>query len=114
VADQPKRLQRDPDNKMIAGIASGVAEYFNIDPTIVRVLWALTVFFGGFGAVVYLIMWIVVPEAEPAAATPQPIPDSTPEPAATPPVATTEPASDQATTSGPEATPEPSDDDAER
>jgi phage shock protein PspC (stress-responsive transcriptional regulator) len=48
---------------MIAGVASGVANYFNLDPTIVRVLWAVTSLLGGFGVIVYVIMWIVVPEA---------------------------------------------------
>jgi phage shock protein PspC (stress-responsive transcriptional regulator) len=65
VAGQTKRLERDTSNKVIAGVASGVANYFEIDPTIVRVLWALTILFGGLGFVVYIVMWIVVPEADP-------------------------------------------------
>ena len=65
MADEPRKLERDPDNKMIAGVASGVAEYLGVDPTIVRVIWAITFFLGLFGAVVYVIMWIVVPEAAP-------------------------------------------------
>jgi phage shock protein C len=68
MAETPRRLERDPNNKMIAGVASGVAEYFGIDPTIVRVLWAITVLFGGLGVVVYIVMWIVVPEADPTPA----------------------------------------------
>ncbi len=60
---EPRRLERDTSNKMIAGVASGVANYFNLDPTIVRVLWAVTIVLGGFGLIVYVIMWIVVPEA---------------------------------------------------
>ena len=62
MTDQPRRLERNPDNKMIAGVASGVADFFGIDPTIVRVLWALTILFGGLGAIVYIILWIVMPE----------------------------------------------------
>ena len=65
--DQQRKLVRDPDNKMIAGVAAGVANYFGIDPTIVRVIWALTVLFGGLGIIVYLVMWIIVPEGESAA-----------------------------------------------
>ena len=45
----PRRLERDTSNRMIAGVASGVANYFNLDPTIVRVLWVAAVLFGGFG-----------------------------------------------------------------
>lgn len=60
--DQPRKLVRNTDDKIIAGVASGVADFFGIDATIVRVLWALTVLFGGLGAIVYIVMWIVVPE----------------------------------------------------
>ena len=59
--DQPRRLERDPDNKIIAGVASGVANYFGLDPTVVRVIWALTLLLGGLGVIVYLILWIVMP-----------------------------------------------------
>ena len=59
--DQPRRLERDPDNKIIAGVAAGVANYFGLDPTLVRVLWALTLLIGGLGFIVYIIMWIVMP-----------------------------------------------------
>lgn len=47
---------------MIAGVCGGLAEYFNIDPTIVRLLWALFVLGGGSGIPVYIIAWIIVPE----------------------------------------------------
>ncbi len=70
---EPRRLERDTNHKMIAGVASGVANYFNLDPTIVRVLWAVTSLLGGFGVIVYVIMWIVVPEAgTPAESGPAP------------------------------------------
>lgn len=62
MSDQPKRLQRSND-KMIAGVAGGVADYLGVDPSIVRVVWALTILFGGLGIVVYVILWIVLPEA---------------------------------------------------
>lgn len=62
MTDQPKRLERDIENKMIAGVAAGVAEFFDIDVTIIRIVWAVAVVFGGFGLIIYLIMWIVVPE----------------------------------------------------
>ncbi len=62
--DQPRRLERNPDDKVIAGVASGVADFFGLDPTVVRVIWALTILLGGLGLIVYIILWIVVPEGE--------------------------------------------------
>jgi phage shock protein C len=60
--DSSKKLRRSRDDRMIAGVASGVAEFFDLDTTIVRVVWAFTVIFGGFGVLLYLIMWVIVPE----------------------------------------------------
>ena len=62
--DRPRRLQRNPDDKVIAGVASGVADFFGLDPTVVRVVWALTILLGGLGVIVYIILWIVVPEGD--------------------------------------------------
>ena len=62
--DQPRRLQRNPDDKVIAGVASGVADFFGLDPIVVRVIWALTILLGGLGVIVYIILWIVVPEGD--------------------------------------------------
>lgn len=59
-----KRLYRDPDNAVIGGVCSGIAAYFGIDPIIVRLLFGLSVFIGGFGAVLYLILLIITPEAK--------------------------------------------------
>jgi phage shock protein PspC (stress-responsive transcriptional regulator) len=58
-----KPLTRSTSNRMIAGVCAGLGEYFNIDPTIIRLLFLLA-FFTGFGgiAIVYLIMALVVPE----------------------------------------------------
>lgn len=47
---------------MIGGVSGGIAEYFEIDPTIVRILFVLAVFFGGGGIIAYIILWIIVPE----------------------------------------------------
>jgi len=60
----PKRLYRDPDNQMIAGVAAGIANYFGIDPTIMRLLFLLTLIPGGTGILIYIILWIVLPEAK--------------------------------------------------
>ena len=56
-----KKLYRNTNNKMIAGVCSGLAEYINIDPTIVRVIWAL-VGLSGAGIVAYLICALIIPE----------------------------------------------------
>lgn len=58
----PKKLYRSLDDKKIAGVCGGVGEYFDIDPTIIRLLWiAMTLAFGG-GIVAYIIAWIIVPK----------------------------------------------------
>ena len=57
-----KRLYRDPDNKMLAGVSSGLAYYFNIDPIWFRALFIISSF-SGAGIIAYLILWLVVPEA---------------------------------------------------
>ena len=56
-----KKLYRNTGNKMIAGVCSGLAEYLNIDPTIVRLIWAL-VGLSGAGIVAYLIAALIIPE----------------------------------------------------
>ena len=56
-----KKLYRNPKNKMLAGVCSGVAEYINIDPTVVRVIWAL-VGLSGAGLIAYLICALIIPE----------------------------------------------------
>ena len=48
---------------MIAGVCGGLAEYFNLDATLVRVLFLLLAVFGGTGLVIYVVMWIIVPDA---------------------------------------------------
>ncbi|MDD6283378.1 MAG: PspC domain-containing protein [Oribacterium sp.] len=58
-----KKLYRSRENRMIAGVCGGIAEYFNIDPTLIRLLWAgLTLFFC-LGIVFYIICAIVIPDA---------------------------------------------------
>ncbi|MFQ5968260.1 MAG: PspC domain-containing protein [Acidimicrobiia bacterium] len=63
MSEQARRLERNPNDKVIAGVASGVADFFGINRTIVRVIWALSIFFGGLGVIVYIVLWIVMPEA---------------------------------------------------
>lgn len=56
-----KKLYRIEEGKMLAGVCGGVAEYFNLDPTIVRVLWVLGSLFAGGGVILYIVMAIIVP-----------------------------------------------------
>ena len=58
-----KRLTRSRTNKMICGICGGVGEYFNIDPTFIRLIWAvLSIGSLGTGIIVYIIASVIVPE----------------------------------------------------
>ena len=58
-----KRLYRNQDDAILGGVASGLADYFDTDPTLVRILWVI---FGlislGTAIILYLAMWIIVPE----------------------------------------------------
>ena len=58
-----RRLTRRTDNRIIAGVASGLADYLGIEPWIVRIGFVVLVFFGGLGALAYLIAWLLVPVA---------------------------------------------------
>ena len=58
------RMYRDPDNRIIGGVSSGMAAYWNIDPVIIRVLFIVSVLMGGLGLLIYLILYIVLPEAK--------------------------------------------------
>lgn len=60
---RPKRLFRDPDTRMIAGVSSGLSAYFNIDPVWIRLLFVVSLFVGGAGVLIYIILWVVVPQA---------------------------------------------------
>ncbi len=63
-----RRLYRSVADRKIGGVAAGTAAYFDIDPSISRVLWLLlAIFTGGAFLIVYLVMWAIVPE-EPWAA----------------------------------------------
>jgi phage shock protein C len=56
-----KRLYRNTNNKMLAGVCSGLADYFNVDPTIIRLAWILLVCFAGTGVLAYIIAMLVIP-----------------------------------------------------
>jgi len=58
-----KKLYRNPDGKVIAGVSQGLAKFLDIDITVVRVLFVLSIFLGGTGLLVYAVLWIILPEA---------------------------------------------------
>jgi len=64
-----RRLYRCSHDRKIAGVASGVAEYFDLDPTLVRILWFVSIFFGGLTLLLYIGMALIVP-VEPVATGP--------------------------------------------
>ncbi|HRO69178.1 MAG TPA: PspC domain-containing protein [Chitinophagaceae bacterium] len=60
-----KRLYRDSNDKFIGGVCSGIAAYLNVDPAIVRILFAIITFGGfGLGFLIYILMWIILPEKD--------------------------------------------------
>ncbi len=56
-----RKLLRPRADRKIAGVCAGVAEYFDLDVTLVRVVWLIVALFGGGGFIAYLIAWIVMP-----------------------------------------------------
>lgn len=65
LTDEPikKRLYRDDDSRIIGGVCSGIAAYFDIDPIGIRLAWGIAFFFMGFGFMLYIILWIIMPKA---------------------------------------------------
>lgn len=55
-------ISRSRQNRIFGGVATGLGEYLTIDPIVVRVLFVVSVLFSGIGILLYLIMWIVIPE----------------------------------------------------
>ena len=57
-----KKLYRQSNDKMIGGVCSGLAEYFEIDTSIIRVLFVIALFFGTMGFWLYILLWIIIPK----------------------------------------------------
>jgi phage shock protein C len=57
-----KRLYRIRDGRLVAGVCAGLAAYFGIDPTLVRLAFVFLTVFGGFGILLYLGAWLVIPD----------------------------------------------------
>ena len=62
--DERMRLYKSRNNKMICGVCAGIADYFNIDPSIVRVLWAVLALAAGTGVLAYIACAIILPEGD--------------------------------------------------
>ena len=77
-----KKLMRSRTDEKIAGVCGGFAEYFDIDSTLMRLLWLALVFLGGWGLLAYIIAWIVMPQepAPMAASATTPAPATAPQP----------------------------------
>jgi len=56
-----KKLYRNTNKQMIAGVCSGLADYLNLDLTVVRLIFVLLFFLGGHGLLIYILLWILTP-----------------------------------------------------
>lgn len=70
-----KKLVRPRNGRKIAGVCQGFSEYFDLDVTVVRIVWAVCAIFGAFGVVAYFAAWIVMPEEPYLLPAPAPSPD---------------------------------------
>jgi phage shock protein PspC (stress-responsive transcriptional regulator) len=59
--NETKRLMRTNDGRMIAGVCAGLARYFDVDPTLIRVIFVLLALFAAGGVLLYLILWVIMP-----------------------------------------------------
>lgn len=59
-----RRMYRDPDNRILGGVCSGMSAYWRIDPIILRILFVIAFLGYGTGLIIYIILWVVLPEAK--------------------------------------------------
>lgn len=62
-ASSSRRIYRDPDRRIFGGVCAGLAAYLNMDALIIRIIFAVLILAGGFGILIYLVLWVVLPEA---------------------------------------------------
>ncbi len=60
---EPKKLRRSTADRVLGGVCAGIADYYGLDPVLVRVAFVLLAFLGGPGILLYLILLLVIPEA---------------------------------------------------
>ena len=77
-ADLGQKVILIEKDKKLGGVCAGLAEYFDMDPTMVRILWLLVVLCGGTGILLYIILWLVLPLAPPQVAAPPQAPPQAP------------------------------------
>lgn len=58
-----KKFYRNPDQKVVGGVAAGVAAYFGVDLGVVRFIWVLSILFFGTGFLLYIVLWLITPKA---------------------------------------------------
>jgi phage shock protein C len=59
-----RKLYRSRKNKVLGGVCGGLGEYFDIDPSLIRLLWVFVVLMGGSGVLIYIILWVILPEED--------------------------------------------------
>jgi phage shock protein C len=64
--DSTKRITRSQSDRMLGGVAGGLAAYFGIDPLIIRIGFIVLTLLNGFGAMLYLVLWVLVPNEDSA------------------------------------------------
>ncbi|MFB3921359.1 MAG: PspC domain-containing protein [Terriglobia bacterium] len=79
-----KKLALSRRDKKIAGVCGGFADYLEVDPTLVRLLWVALIFFGGWGFIAYIVAWIVMPQESEVAPAANPAPSTSPQPVPSP------------------------------
>lgn len=57
-----KKLRRPLQGRLIAGVCASIANYFGLDPVLLRVVWLILTLFAGGGIILYIILWIVIPD----------------------------------------------------
>lgn len=62
--EEVKKMFRDPDNQVLGGVSSGIAAYFGADVTLIRLLFVISIFLGGTGIIIYIILWMITPVAK--------------------------------------------------
>ena len=78
LAERPLAAEwkRDLDTKMIGGVCAGLARQFGISVTALRIAFVIAVFAGGWGILIYLVLWIIMPVAGPSRASAPPLPEA--------------------------------------
>ena len=61
MSDEPRKLYRSIDDRWLAGVCGGLANYFNLDPTLVRIIFIVLALVGLGGVIIYLLVWVLVP-----------------------------------------------------